>query len=83
MFLVAGMFMYIMSQDKKMLCKCIKVRVEKNYGGGKNQKYAIRGTTELEDANYLGFYEEEKLALAELQNIFDAIANGEKVYIVK
>ena len=75
--------MYIMSQDKKMICKCIKVRVEKNFGGGKTQKYTIRGTTEFDDTNLLGFYEEEKLALVELQNIFEAMANGESVYIMK
>ncbi|MDE7308128.1 MAG: hypothetical protein K2N61_05600 [Lachnospiraceae bacterium] len=75
--------MYIMSQDKKIICNCNKINVEKNFGGAKSQKYMIQGATDLEGNIHLGVFEEEKLAVTELQNIFDALADGERVYAVK
>ena len=75
--------MYIMSQDKKIICNCNKINVTKNFGGGKSQKYIIQGATDLEGIIPLGFFEEEKLAIAELQNIFDALADDERVFTVK
>ena len=44
---------------------------------------SIQGATDLEGIIPLGFFEEEKLAIAELQNIFDALADDERVYTVK
>ena len=75
--------MYIMSQDKKIICNCNKINVVKFFAGGKSQKYIIQGATDLEGIIPLGFFEEEKLAIAELQNIFDALADGERTYTVK
>lgn len=75
--------MYIMSQDRKIICNCNKINVVKNFGGGKSQKYIIQGSTDLEGIIPLGFFGEEKIAIAELQNIFDALAGGERVYTVK
>lgn len=75
--------MYIMSQDKKIICNCNKMNVTKNFGGGKSQKYMIHGATDLEGNIPLGFFEEEKLAIAELQNIFDALTENKRVYAIK
>lgn len=70
--------MYIMSQDKKTICNCTKLSAGKNFGGGKTQKYVITG-----DGIVLGLYEEEKLAMVELQNVFTAIEEGCKIYAMR
>lgn len=75
--------MYIMSQDKKTICSCTKLSAGKNFGGGKTQKYVITGETANNGGIVLGFYEEEKLAMVELQNVFAAIEEGCKIYAIK
>lgn len=62
--------MYIMSQDKKIICNCNKINVTKNFGGGKSQKYIIQGATDLEGIIPLGFFEEEKTGNCRITKYF-------------
>lgn len=79
--------MLIMSQDKKIISEFTRVKVDKNYSAKKNNKnkYAIIGETDKIFTNelYLGFYENEELAIAEMENIYTALNSTEQVYGVK
>ncbi len=77
--------MIILSQDKKNISDCARVSVERNLGGGKDAKYILigtligTGTFQYSIANY----PDEGSAMAELQKICTAFANGEKAYVIE
>lgn len=79
--------MLIMSQDKKIISEFTRVKVDKNYSAKKNDnnKYAIIGETDkiFTDEQYLGYYENEELAIVEMENIYTALNNREQIYAVK
>ncbi|MDY4588253.1 MAG: hypothetical protein SPD47_07375 [Oscillospiraceae bacterium] len=74
--------MLIFSQDRKKIVDCFSVTVTRNFGGGKDGKYAIVGTGDLGVSfdGVLGTYADEKTAMDELEKIFAAFENGEKSY---
>lgn len=77
--------MFILSQDKKKFAEYKFVEVSKNYGGKKGNKYCLVGTDYRGFSGrdiILGFYSEEKAAIAELKNICAAMKNGEHAYAV-
>lgn len=76
--------MFILSQDKKTLGEYLHVAVSKNYGGKKNEKYVLVGSSRLLFTQpVLGRYPTEGTAIQELNNICAALANGENAYAVK
>ncbi len=78
--------MLIFSYDKKNLMDCVRVSVEKNLGGKKDEKYFLvgwgMGIGNLSTPT-LGKYSDEESAKAELEKIYEAFANGATAYEVK
>lgn len=74
--------MLIFSQDRKKIVEFAMLSVTRNFGGGKDGKYAIVGTGNLGVSfdGILGTYADEKTAMDELEKIFAAFENGEKSY---
>ncbi|SFC49137.1 hypothetical protein SAMN04488102_10843 [Alkalibacterium subtropicum] len=74
--------MWIMSQGKEDLVKCVAFSVAKNIGGKK--KHALTGTVSNgiwgRKEIILGLYETKETALNELANIQAGIANNSKVF---
>ena len=75
--------MLIFSQDRKNVIDCVAVSVAKNFGGGRDGKYALIGTagfaTEL-NSGVIATFPDEKTALDALEKMFEAFANGAKFY---
>lgn len=73
--------MLIFSQDRKKIVDCFSVTVTRNFGGGKDGKFAIVGhSLGTEFDGVLGNFPDEKTAMDELEKIFAAFENGEKSY---
>ncbi len=76
--------MLIFSQDKNQIMDCKTLSVTKNYGGKKEDKFAIVGSagiaTELNGNRILASFPDEKTALDTLEKIFTAFENGAKSY---
>lgn len=76
--------MFILSQDKKTLGEYLHIAVSKNYGGRKNEKYFLVGSSRLLLGQpVLGKYPTEEAAIRELGNICAALDNNESTYAVK
>lgn len=73
--------MYILSSDGKTLIKTEKLSVQKNFGGKREQKYAIvaEGKTDL-IATVAAVFSDEKFAVDALEKAFRAFADGAKFY---
>lgn len=71
--------MIIFSQDRKKIVDCVTVYVTRNYGGGKDGKFCMVGSSRLGTA-LLAAYPDEKTAMDELEKIFAAFESGAKVY---
>ncbi len=71
--------MIIFSQDRKKIVDCVTVYVTRNYGGGKDGKFCMVGSSGLGTA-MLAAYPDEKTAMDELEKIFAAFESGAKVY---
>lgn len=77
--------MFILSQDKKKFAEYKFVEVSKNYGSKKENKYCLVGTDYRGISGrviILGSYSGEESAIAELENIYTAMKNGETAYAV-
>lgn len=76
--------MLIFSQDRKKILDCVSVSVTRNFGGGKDAKFSLVGSsgigTALEGSGLLASYPDEKTALDELEKIFAAFEGGAKSY---
>ncbi len=74
--------MLILSMDRKKVMDCAAVSVEKYYGGGKDSRFALIGSTEAGTASdgVLAAYPDEKTAIDELEKIFAAFESGAKSY---
>lgn len=74
--------MLIFSQDRKKIVDCVTVSVTRNFGGGKDGKFAIVGSGGFGTSfdGLLGTYSDEKTAMDELEKLFAAYENGEKSY---
>ena len=74
--------MYILSQNKKTLGKYDAITISKNFGGKKEEKYFIVGIKNVMNET-IGKYPTREQADYEIERIYNAIKNGEKVYAVK
>lgn len=73
--------MLIFSQDRKKIVDCFSVTVTRNFGGGKDGKFAIVGhSLGTEFDGVLGNFPDEKTAMDELEKIFVAFEGGAKSY---
>lgn len=73
--------MLIFSQDRKKIVDCFSVTVTRNFGGGKDGKFAIVGhSLGTEFDGVLGSFSDEKTAMDELEKIFQAFEGGAKSY---
>lgn len=75
--------MLIFSQDRKFIIDCAAVSVTKNFGGGKDGKFALTGAaafgTEL-NSRVIATFADEKTAMDTLEKIFEAFASGASSY---
>lgn len=71
--------MLIFSQDRKKILDCVSVSVTRNFGGGKDAKFSLVGSSGIGTA-LLASYPDEKTALDELEKIFAAFEGGAKSY---
>lgn len=77
--------MWVRSQDKKELVKCLAFSVTKNFGGKKKNAiigYVSNGIWGRREV-ILGLYETKELALDELSKLQAELAGGGKVYEMK
>lgn len=73
--------MYILSMDGKTLIKATTLSVTKNFGGKKEQKFAISAEREGQlVAVVAALYSDEKIAVDALEKAFQAFADGAKAY---
>lgn len=74
--------MYIISNDGKTILKATKLSISKNYGGKKEQKFAIVAEREGGDlvAVVAGLYPDEKTAVDAMEKAFQAFADGVRFY---
>ncbi len=77
--------MFILTYDKKALVDVRIVKLEKNLGVRGNNKYALVGMSDAGGAFpvTVGFYPTEEAAIAELENISEAIAAGKTIYTIQ
>ena len=77
--------MFILSQDKKKFAEYKFFEVSKNYRGKKESKSFLLGIDcrgIIGQTIVLGSYSDEEAAIAELENIYTAMKNGETAYAV-
>lgn len=73
------MTMIILSKDKTKFAEYNRVTVQRNYGNGKDKKYALIGSV-AHQSDILNGYPTKEEAIAELEKIFAAYQNGDKTY---
>ena len=73
------MTMIIISKDKTKCAEYNRIIVQKNFGGGKEKKYAVIGSVNHHD-DILEYYPDKESAVKEIEKIFAAYQNGEKTY---
>ena len=74
--------MLIFSQDRKFIIDCAAVSVTKNFGGGKDGKFALIAAafdTEF-NSRVIATYPDEKTAMDVLEKIFTAFSEGAASY---
>ncbi len=72
--------MFILTQNKKTLIECVRLAVTKNFGGGKEEKFALICYTYYGEGVIAATFPDEKTAADALEKVTQAIAAGEKVY---
>lgn len=75
--------MLIYSQDRKTVTDCRTVSVARNFGAGRDKKYALVATAgygTMINSGIVGVYPDEKTAMDELEKIFAAFESGAKSY---
>ncbi len=77
--------MYILSHDKKVMMDVKILKIEKNFGGRKDAKFALVGTSDAKDAfpEVLHLYPTEEEALSEMHRIAAALDAGKTIYIIE
>lgn len=70
--------MVILSKDKTKCAEYNRFTVQRAYSG-KGKKFALVGSVNHHD-DVLGYYPDKEAATAQLEKIFAAYQNGEKVY---
>ena len=76
--------MLCFSRDRKNIIDCVSLGITKNFGGKKDEKYAIAGTagfgSEIGFNGVMAFFPDEKSAMDELEKVFNAFAEGATSY---
>lgn len=75
--------MLIYSQDRKTVSDCRTISVARNFGAGRDKKYALvamAGYGATVNSGVVGVYPDEKTAMDELEKIFAAFESGAKSY---
>ncbi len=72
--------MFILSQDKKTLIECARLAVTRNFGGGKEEKFAIMCCAYFGEGVIVATFSDEKTAVDALEKVTQAAEAGEKVY---
>lgn len=72
--------MFILSQDKKTLIECVRLAVTRNFGGGKEEKFALMCGAYYGEGAVVATFSDEKTAVDALEKVTQSIAAGEKVY---
>ena len=74
--------MLIFSKNRKKFAECVSASIERNFGGGKDGKYALVCSAGFGTSTDCVFatYSDEKTAMDELEKIFAAFESGAKSY---
>ncbi|MGN1422076.1 MAG: hypothetical protein ACI4XA_01745 [Oscillospiraceae bacterium] len=75
--------MLIFSQDRKFIIDCAAVSVTKNFGGGKDGKFALIGAAAFDtdfNSRVIATFPDEKTAMDALEKLFEAFSNGAASY---
>ena len=74
--------MLIFSRDRKKVQDCVSIAVQKVFGGGKEQKYALIGSSGFGTTydGVLAYYADEKTAMDDLEKLFAAFEGGAASY---
>ena len=75
------MTMVILSNDKTICAEYNRMTVQRNYGNGKDKKFALIGSVN-HHSDVLNSYPTKEEAVAELEKIYAAYQNGDKTYAV-
>lgn len=78
--------MIILTQNKKSIIDCNRITIEKNIGGKKDEKFMLVGWVSAISnltTPTLGAYPDEASAMAELEKIYSAFANGANAYQIQ
>ena len=75
------MTMVILSNDKTICAEYNRLTVQRNYGNGKDKKYALIGSVN-HHSDVLNSYPTKEEAVAELEKIYAAYQNGDRTYSI-
>ena len=75
------MTMVILSNDKTICAEYNRLTVQRNYGNGKDKKFALIGNVH-HHSDVLNSYPTKEEAVAELEKIYAAYQNGDKTYAI-
>ena len=75
------MTMVILSNDKTICAEYNRLTVQRNYGNGKDKKYALIGSVN-HHSDVLNSYPTKEEAVAELEKIYVAYQNGDRTYSI-
>ena len=75
------MTMVILSNDKTICAEYNRLTVQRNYGNGKDKKFALIGYVH-HHSDVLNSYPTKEDAVAELEKIYAAYQNGDKTYAI-
>ena len=75
------MTMVILSNDKTICAEYNRLTVQRNYGNGKDKKFALIGNVH-HHSDVLNSYPTKEDAVAELEKIYAAYQNGDKTYAI-
>ena len=76
--------MLVFSQHRKRVMDCNTLRISRNIGAKKDEKYSITGSgvfnDTLDNSYTLALFPDEKTAMDELEKVFNAFAEGATSY---
>ena len=75
------MTMVILSKDKTKCAEYNRIIVQRNFGNGKDKKYALVGSV-YHHLDVLNSYPTKEAAVAELEKLYAAYQNGDRTYSI-
>ena len=73
--------MVILSNNKTICAEYNRLTVQRNYGNGKDKKFALIGNVH-HHSDVLNSYPTKEEAIAELEKIYAAYQDGDKTYAI-